>query len=126
MRKWVFIVGLGTTLSTAVHAADAPELTGTWSGAGPSVSQSEGWETARSANLQITEQRGPVFKGSVQYEGGEEEFLGVVQADGKSILISNNDGNVTATLLSPAEMEVCFVEGGDDATASCSILKRAE
>jgi hypothetical protein len=75
---------------------------------------------------QITEQRGPVFKGHVQYEGGEEDFLGVVRADGKSILISNNDGNVTATLISPNEMEVCFVEGGDDATATCIVLKRSE
>ncbi|HEX2527200.1 MAG TPA: hypothetical protein VHL31_13010 [Geminicoccus sp.] len=126
MHRIALIVGAAMLAGATAHAADAPELTGTWSGSGPSVSEDEGWEAARSANLQITEQRGPVFKGHVQYEGGEEDFVGVVQADGKNILISNDDGNVMATLISPSEMEVCYVEGGGDATAYCSMLKRSE
>ena len=126
MNRMAFIiVGLGLVTGTA-HAAEVPELTGSWSGSGPAVSEDEGWETARSANLRITEQRGPVFRGHVTYEGGEEDFLGVVQADGEHILITNDDGNVTATLTGPGEMEVCYVEGGDDAMASCSILKRSD
>ncbi|HEX2524810.1 MAG TPA: hypothetical protein VHL31_00705 [Geminicoccus sp.] len=117
---------MGIVQGVPARAADAPELTGTWSGVGPSVSDDEGWEAARSTNLQITEQRGQTFKGRVQYEGGEEDFIGVIRADGKSILIANDDGNVTATLVSPNEMEVCYVEGGSDATATCSMLKRSE
>jgi hypothetical protein len=125
LLTWI-VVGMGIVQGVPARAADAPELTGTWSGVGPSVSDDEGWEAARSTNLQITEQRGQTFKGRVQYEGGEEDFIGVIRADGKSILIANDDGNVTATLVSPNEMEVCYVEGGSDATATCSMLKRSE
>jgi hypothetical protein len=125
LKIWIAAFSLSVAAGAA-HAANAPELTGTWSGVGPSVSSDEGWEEARSANLQITEQRGPVFKGHVQYEGGEEDFVGVVQADGKSIQISNDDGIVTGTLVSPSEMEVCYVEGGGDAIAYCSMLKRSD
>jgi hypothetical protein len=126
MRAWAYSLVIFLGSSVATHAADAPEVTGTWSGAGPAVSESEGWETSRSASLAITEQRGRVFRGEVKYEGGGEEFVGVIQADGKTILISNDDGHVTAYLSSPAEMEVCYIEGGDDATATCTTMTRAE
>ncbi len=126
MRRIIIAAGVCLAFSTAAHAADAPELTGTWNGSGPSVSENEGWETDRSASMLITEQRGRVFRGEVTYEGGGEEFLGIVQADGKSILISNDDGHVNATLTGADEMEVCYVEGGDDAIANCTLMKRQQ
>ncbi|WP_159709841.1 hypothetical protein [Geminicoccus flavidas] len=76
--------------------------------------------------MAITEQHGRVFRGEVKYESGEEEFVGVIQADGKTILISNNDGHATGYLSSPTEMEVCYIEGGDEATATCTTMARAE
>ena len=120
------IFGLLSSFSVGAHAAEAPELTGTWSGSGSSVSNSEGWETGRSASITITEQRGPVFKGVIKYESGEEEFVGVIKADGKTILMSSDDGIANATLISPNEIEDCYVEGGDDAMATCTIMKRAD
>ena len=127
MKSLAIAVVIGASLVTGAQAAEVPELTGTWSGSGASVSESEGWETSRSLNLVISEQRGPVFKGNVQYEGGEDDFLGAIKADGKTILITDDDGTVSATLLNPDEMEVCYVAGDDDEmTANCAVVKRSE
>jgi hypothetical protein len=126
MHKIAIIVGATMLAATAAHAADAPELTGTWAGSGASVSEDEGWQPTRSTTIQITEQRGSVFKGHVTYEGGEEDFLGVVKADGKTLMMTDDDGDVTATLSSPNEMELCYIAGDDDAIAYCTILKRSE
>ncbi|WP_157505389.1 hypothetical protein [Geminicoccus roseus] len=126
MRSLVIVAGLWLTASAGASAAEVPELTGTWSGSGPAVSEGEGWETERSTNMSIDEQHGRVFRGVVKYEGGEEDFVGIIQADGKGILISNEDGHVTGMLTAADEMEVCYVEGGDDAIATCSTMKRAQ
>ncbi len=125
MRSLTIIAGLCLTCSAAAYAAEVPELTGTWNGVGPSVSNEEGWETERSTSITIDEQRGRVFRGEVKYEGGDDEFVGIIKADGKTILISDDDGNVTATMTGPDEMEVCYVAGGDEATATCTLMKRA-
>ncbi|WP_191059658.1 hypothetical protein [Geminicoccus harenae] len=121
---WALVAVLSS--GAAAYAQEVPELSGTWSGTGPAVSATEGWEASRSASMAITEQRGRVFRGEVKYEGGEEDFVGVIQADGKTILMSNDDGNVTAYLSSPSEMEVCYIEGGDEAMAACTAMTRAE
>jgi len=121
---WAFVAVLSS--GAAAYAQEAPELTGAWSGTGPAVSATEGWEATRSASMAITEQRGRVFQGQVKYEGGEDEFVGIIQADGKTILMSNDDGRVDATLTGPDEMEVCYVEGGDDMIAACTVLKRVQ
>jgi hypothetical protein len=126
MRSLVVVAGFCLTFGAAANAADVPELAGTWNGVGPSVSNEEGWETERSASITIDEQRGRVFRGKVHYEGGEEEFVGIIQADGKSILISNDDGRDDVTLTGPDEMELCYVQGGDDAIATCMLMKRAQ
>lgn len=108
------------------HAADAPSLTGTWSGTGPSVSASDGWETGRAFTMTVTEQRGPVFKARSEWPGGQDEVMGVVRADGQTILFNNSDGISMGTLLGPDQIEICYVEGGDDAMATCLILNRSK
>ena len=62
------------------QAAEAPSLLGTWTGKGPSVSNSDGWETARSYTLVVTEQHGPVFKGRNEWPGGQEDLMGAIRA----------------------------------------------
>ena len=126
MRIPAIAAVLCLAFGAAAQAAEVPELTGTWNGAGPAVSNEAGWQAVRSAIMTICEQRGLVFRGQVQYEGGEDEFVGIVKADGKTVLISDDDGLVTATLTSPGEMELCYIAGGDEATAACLIMKRAE
>ncbi|MGD9508080.1 MAG: hypothetical protein AB7I59_02855 [Geminicoccaceae bacterium] len=110
----------------AALAADAPSLMGSWTGTGPSVGAGEGWETGRSFTMTVTEQRGPVFKAMSEWPGGQEEMLGVIRADGRTILLNNSDGVSMATLLGPDQMEACYVEGGDDALATCMILNRSK
>lgn len=118
-------IAIGGSAGSA-QAADAPSLLGTWSGTGPSVSAGEGWETGRSFTMTVTEQRGPVFKARSEWPGGQEEMLGVIRADGQTILLTNSDGLSLATLLGPDQMEGCYVEGGDDAMATCMILNRSK
>lgn len=69
---------------------------------------------------------GAVFKGRNEWPGGEDEVIGVIRADGTSILLSNSDGVSSATLLGPDSMEACYVEAGEDAQAVCLMLTRAK
>jgi hypothetical protein len=121
MMAFVLLGGLGTA-----QAADAPSLLGTWSGKGPSLSSSDGWQTDRSYTLVVTEQRGAVFEGHNEWPGGQDDVRGVIKADGTSILLSNGDGEGSATLLGPDSMEACYVEGGEDGMAACILLTRSQ
>jgi hypothetical protein len=108
------------------RAADPPSLAGTWTGSGASVSKSDDWQTDRAYTLEITDQRGQVFKGINRWQGGEDEVFGVLRGDGVSVLLSNSDGESTAVLLDPDTMEICYVEGGEDAMATCATLSRKQ
>jgi hypothetical protein len=125
MRRLLMVGVLAVGSAGSAHAADPPSVMGTWTGEGHSIS-GEGWETERSYTLVVTEQRGPVFKGRNEWPGGQEDVVGVIRADGKSIHLSNSDGVSSAMLLGPDSMEACYAEGGDDAQAVCMTLTRAK
>lgn len=126
MRRLLVLGFLAIGSLGTAHAADAPSLLGTWTGKGPSISNEAGWETERAYTLVITEQRGQVFKGHSEYTGGQEDIFGVIRADGRSVLIDDDDGMFALSLLGPDSMEVCYVEAGADAIATCTTLARAK
>jgi hypothetical protein len=127
-RLLVGIVGAVSLCANVglARAADAPSLVGTWTGTGPSVSASDGWETGRTYTIVVTEQQGSVFKARGERQGGQDEMLGVIRADGQMILFSNSDGVSTGMLLGPDRFESCYVGGGDDAMATCMIMTKTK
>ncbi|HEX2529761.1 MAG TPA: hypothetical protein VHL31_26160 [Geminicoccus sp.] len=125
-RSSVIVATLAVLCAPPALAAEMPDLVGTWTGVGPAVSVSDGWQTDRPATLVITEQQGAVFKGQYMWPNDEEPTVGVIRQDGKTILTSGTLGSNLHMLTGPDEMEACYIEGGDDAIAVCRILKRTK
>lgn len=115
-------------VSTPVLADEVVSLVGTWSGNGEGVSLTEGWR-AGPAKIVVSEQKGRAFKGQVVYEKadgseGASDLLGAIAPDGKSVVMAQDDGQLTATLQSSDILDICYLETGADAMAVCTRLDR--
>jgi hypothetical protein len=104
-------------------SAEAPDLRGVWKGQNNTVSVQEGYRH-REKSINITDQKGRRFKGTVDYGDGINSFVGVLRGDSKSFIWVDikNDGHVYGALLSPGVMEACYANTGSAAVAGCAIL----
>lgn len=114
---------LALTGFTATASAEAPDLRGVWKGQNDTVSVEEGYRH-REKSINITDQNGRRFKGTVDYSDGTNSFVGVLRGDDKSFVWVDikEDGHVFGTLLGPGVMEACYVNTGSAAVAGCAIL----
>jgi hypothetical protein len=97
---------------------------GTWKGSGQGIGRTEGW-TNDQVTIEITEQRGPAFKAQVVYGNQREDLFGIVAPDGRTVHILGDDGQNIGVLSAPDTLDVCYLEVGSDAKATCVVLKRA-
>ncbi len=124
------IMALALALGGLMAAADAraadpvPDLVGTWKGGGLGVGKQEGFVDTP-VTLVIEEQHQRAFKGKKTHSEGEEGFYGAIQADGRSLLMTDDgDGQSSGSILSSNSIEVCYMEAGDDAQVFCRVLTR--
>jgi len=122
-------------------AEELPSLLGTWY-AKYQVQTRQGSSPGES-ELEITEQNGPLFRGTYTWEydpttpvvsdtvsgvgkQGEENFLGVIGWDNRSISIADvgDKGHLTGQLTDANTMKVVYVESGEHATVARSIFVR--
>jgi hypothetical protein len=129
MKKLSFflmIAALGAFAITGFAAAawaEAPDLRGVWKGKNDTVSVKEGYRH-REKSINITDQNGRRFKGTVDYSDGTNSFVGVLRGDNKSFIWADigEDGHVFGNLLSPGVMEACYVNTGAAAVAGCAVM----
>ncbi len=114
---------LALTGFSAAALAEAPDLRGLWKGQNDTVSVKEGYRH-RDKSINITDQEGRRFKGTVDYSDGTNSFVGVIRGDNKTLIWADigEDGHVFGTLLNPGVMEACYVNTGAAAVAGCAIL----
>ena len=128
MRPMIALaLALGGLMAAAeARAADpVPNLVGTWKGGGLGVGKQEGFVDTP-VTLVIEEQRERAFKGTKTHSEGKEGFYGAIQADGRSLLMTDDgDGQSSGSILAADSIEVCYMEAGDDAQVFCRVLKRA-
>ncbi|MBL6934761.1 MAG: hypothetical protein ISR48_05055 [Alphaproteobacteria bacterium] len=120
------IAAIGALALTGFAApawAEAPDLRGLWKGQNDTVSVKEGYRH-REKSINITDQNGRRFKGTVDYSDGTNSFVGVLRGDNKTLIWADigEDGHVFGTLLNPGVMEACYVNTGAAAVAGCAIL----
>jgi hypothetical protein len=119
------MVALGLVTAGGVAFAQAPSLTGTWTGSGEGIGAEEG-RGPQAVTVEVTEQQGATFTGRVAYGEGEgEPIVGTVAPDGRTVHRAGDDGHATGALTAADTMEVCYIEVGADAEASCVVLTRA-
>src|SRR3954466_6167776 len=126
----LIVAGLVAALSPAAIAQQAyPDLKGTWTGPGQSVTQgkTDHWPDAGAAKpdfrkgswtLIIDQQEGNLLTGSHGLTEGtrHDPVLGVIRADQKAILMVDDDGSFFTlltgpdTLDGPDTLEMCHTE----------------
>ncbi len=109
-------------------AGDAiPNLVGTWSGKVNTISDLKGLVT-RDRTIHVTEQTDRRFRGYFVYEAGRKDFFGVVFPDNASFawVSSTSKGYNHGRILAGDRFSACYIESGDEATAGCAELTRAD
>jgi hypothetical protein len=118
------VAGLMAALSPAAVAQQPyPDLKGTWTGPGQSVTQgkTDHWPDAGAAQpalregswtLLIERQEGNRLMGSYGLTDGtrHDPVLGVIRADQKTIHMVDDDGSFLTILTGPDTMEMCRTE----------------
>ena len=120
----LIVAGLVAALSPAAIAQQSyPDLKGTWTGPGQSVTQgkTDHWPDAGAAKpdfrkgswtLVIDQQEGNLLTGSHGMTAGtrHDPVLGVIRADQKTIHMVDDDGTFLTILTGPDTLEMCRTE----------------
>lgn len=132
-------VALLSTLGAAHAESNIPQLKGVWKGqftGGFLVGDITHLEdptkplsmagSDRQWIVTIDKQDGSGLSGTRTSVGSDktEIILGVIRANGKTVLFSDHDTLFEAELISDTEMEVCAQESGDAIIATCELLRR--
>lgn len=137
-RALATCVAAFVTLSGAVSEASAqykPELVGVWSGVlehgarivptDPTPTYYGALDPKQAITIMIIGQDDRSFHGTMGNNDERDYVVGVVRADGKTLLMSDDNGFVSATMLTPMTMEYCVqVAQGDHMVAACGVLEK--
>jgi len=130
---WAIVLVLGQAIAWSAAAEEMPTLIGTWK-AEYTVQSRQGQSSAE-GEIIVSEQNGPLFRGTYKWKyhastpvvgddgahvgkQGEEQFLGVIGWDGKSINMADA-GDKGFWFGEPADantMRLVYVESQDHAT----------
>lgn len=133
-------LGLGL-LASAAFAADAPDLTGKWTGTTHSIVAGSGGHWPASAGtfekpglydkgitLTVTGQSGDRIWGTTSIEGdgkvNGEPFVGELAPDGKTLILADTDGYQEGTLEGDV-FSFCYKQAGgpsNSSVVSCSTV----
>ena len=100
--------------------ANTPNLVGIWTGENKTYSDKKGYLTW-TKTIEITEQKGRLFKGHFTYSAGTKYFSGVIYPDNISFTWVGvdskgyNHGRINGT----DRISACYVESGEEATVGC-------
>ncbi len=114
------LTGIAGCSSSAQTDVDTPNLMGIWTGENKTYSDKKGY-LSWTKTIEITEQKGRLFKGHFTFSAGIKHFSGVVYPDNTSFTWVGvdskgyNHGRIHGT----DRISACYVESGEDATVGC-------
>jgi hypothetical protein len=121
-------------LAMGICAAEIPDLLGNWSGTwnGYLAKEGSGSMDNGSINYTFTEQEGRIFVGNIstKLENGTEVdkgFVGVIGLDNHTLSIAESDeGYTQGTMISNDEIEMIYLQDGENTEASIDRIYRIE
>lgn len=123
------LTGMGGCSSPAKTDAktdvNIPNLMGIWTGENNTYSDKKGYLTW-TKTIEITEQKGRLFKGHFTYLAGSKSFSGVIYPDNTSFTWVGVDskGYNHGRIYGSDSISACYVESGEDATVGCVELTK--
>lgn len=122
-----FIAALtGLSVCAAAPNTDqVPNLVGTWSGQNQTYSEKKGYSTWIKT-VEISEQKGRLFKGQFTYADGTKHFFGVIYPDNTSFtwVATDSKGYNQGRIHGRDTISACYTESGADATVGCAELTK--
>lgn len=137
-RPSLFCLAVSLTLAVAIGPASAqyrPKLVGVWKGTlsngarvlpdDPTPTYYNALDPQLEITMTIIGQDDRSFHGVMGNHEEREYVVGVVREDGKTLLMADDDGYKSATILTPSTMEYCVqVASGDHMVAACGVLEK--
>jgi len=119
------LTGISSCSSPARTETTIPDLMGTWTGENKTYSDKKGYLTW-TKTIEITEQKGRLFKGHFSYSAGTKYFSGVIYPDNTSFTWVGVDskGYNHGRIHGADHISACYVESGEDATVGCVELAK--
>ncbi|MDA4845539.1 hypothetical protein [Hoeflea poritis] len=138
LRSSVVFIAAALVLTGAMATASAqyrPELVGVWKGTlsngarvlpdDPTPTYYNALDPQLEITMTIIGQDDRSFHGVMGNHEEREYVVGVVREDGKTLLMADDDGYKSATILTPSTMEYCVqVASGDHMVAACGVLEK--
>ncbi|WNB74031.1 hypothetical protein [Methylomonas koyamae] len=102
-----------------------PDLVGTWTGENQTYSEKKGYSNWNKT-IEISEQKGRIFKGQFTYADGTKHFFGVIYPDNASFtwVAVDSKGYNQGRILNKNIISACYSESGADATVGCAELTK--
>jgi hypothetical protein len=102
---------------------DIPNLVGIWAGENNTYSEQKG-HSSWVKTVEISEQKGRIFKGHFTFSGGTKHFFGAIYPDNTSFtwVGADSKGYNHGRILSKDHVSACYAESGSDATIGCADL----
>jgi hypothetical protein len=102
-----------------------PNLVGTWTGENQTYSEKKGYSNWNKT-IEISEQKGRIFKGHFTYADGTKHFFGIIYADNTSFtwVAADSKGYNQGRILGKNTISACYTESGADATVGCAELTK--
>ncbi len=119
------LTGIAGCTSPARADTNIPNLMGIWTGENQTYSDKKGYLNW-TKTIEITEQKGRLFKGHFTFSASTKYFSGVIYPDNTSFTWVGvdskgyNHGRIHGT----DRISACYVESGEDATVGCVELTK--
>jgi len=135
MRKiWYFGLLALALMTIGICSAEIPDLVGNWTGTWDAYFENEFASSTESGsiNYTFTEQEGRIFVGNIsgKMANGTEvdkSFVGAIGLDNQTLYIAESDRGYTfGTIISSDEIELIYLQDGEDIEASIDRIHRVE
>jgi len=102
-----------------------PNLVGTWTGENQTYSEKKGYSNWNKT-IEISEQKGRIFKGQFTYADGTKHFFGIIYPDNISFtwVATDSKGYNQGRIHGKNNISACYTESGVDATVGCVELSK--
>jgi hypothetical protein len=125
IAAFLFVLPSTSVCVASPNEDQVPNLVGTWMGENKTYSEKKGYSNWNKT-VEISEQKGRIFKGQFTYSDGTKHFFGIIYPDNTSFtwVAVDSKGYNQGRIHSKNTISACYTESGADATVGCAELTK--
>ncbi|MFA4876361.1 MAG: hypothetical protein WC586_03035 [Methanoregula sp.] len=119
------------TVTPQASATTTLSMVGVWTGTTTGYTNADGFRETDTPRYVFTDQKGQAFTGNKTFTRASgkvfyENLFGVISNDGTISIVGNGTGTTVGKFIGPNEIELVFLNSGDDARALTLHLTRKQ